>query len=161
MALSFSRTAYFLSLHQYEVQIDGHEEKVIAKLQYKVDHLETLLEHETLKQQVVDETLEEFVAQKETFEVTAYTHTAQPGVADINGTGDGITASGIPVREGLVAVDPRVIPLGSRVLVEGIGTLIAADTGGAIKGNRLDVFFESRTEAINFGRQYRWAIVLP
>ena len=87
------------------------------------------------------------------FEATAYTHVAVPGVADINGTGDGITASGLPVQEGIVAVDPRVIPLGSRVWVEGFGVLIAADTGGAIRGDRLDIFMSSRGDALRFGRQ--------
>lgn len=153
----FSWTAYLLSTHERPSQ----EEKVIVALQSKVDQLETRLKQETSKRQSAAEALENFKAQKETFEVTAYTHTAQPGVPDINGTGTGITASGIPVREGLIAVDPRVIPLGSKVLVEGLGTFLAADTGGAIRGNRLDIFFESRTKALRFGRQSRWAIILP
>lgn len=101
------------------------------------------------------------IQQAEMFIVTAYTHTARPGVADINGTGDGITASGLRVRKGLVAVDPRVIPLGTKVKVEGIGILLAADTGGAIKGNRLDIFLESHAEAIAFGRQKRRVTILP
>ncbi|MBC2581104.1 3D domain-containing protein [Clostridium sp. DJ247] len=72
-------------------------------------------------------------------------------------SGDGITASGTATRRdssgySTIAVDPRVIPLGSKVYVEGYGYAIAADTGGAIKGNIIDVFFQSDSEARNWGR---------
>jgi uncharacterized protein YabE (DUF348 family)/3D (Asp-Asp-Asp) domain-containing protein len=53
----------------------------------------------------------------------------------------GITASGIPVTRGVVAVDPRVIPLGSRLFIPGYGFAVAADTGGGIVGNMLDLGF--------------------
>lgn len=53
----------------------------------------------------------------------------------------------------IVAVDPTVIPLGSVVEIEGIGKAIALDTGGAIKGSRIDLFMSSPSEAIKFGRQ--------
>ena len=67
-------------------------------------------------------------------------------------SGDGITASGAGTKRdaggySTIAVDPRVIPLGSRVYVEGYGYAIAEDTGGAIKGNIIDVFFPSTSEA--------------
>jgi 3D (Asp-Asp-Asp) domain-containing protein len=62
------------------------------------------------------------------------------------------TADGIhQVEKGVVAVDPRVIPLGTRLYVEGYGYAIAADTGGAIKGNRIDLAFNTYEEAIQFG----------
>ena len=63
------------------------------------------------------------------------------------------------VRYGVVAVDPRVIPLGSRLYIEAengtwiYGTAVAADTGGAIKGNKIDLYVESYSDAINFGRR--------
>lgn len=75
-------------------------------------------------------------------------------------SGGGVTATGtVPVRDpngiSTVAVDPRVIPLGSLVYVEGYGRAIAADTGGAIKGNIIDVYVNSNEEAINdWGRKY-------
>ena len=65
----------------------------------------------------------------------------------------GITAIGLPARYGVVAVDPRVIRLGSRLFIEGYGAAIAADTGGAIHGNRIDLCMDSLRSAINFGRQ--------
>jgi len=81
----------------------------------------------------------------EYMEATAYTPT--------DGSWHGITASGIPARRGIVAVDPRVIPLGSRVYVDGYGLALAADTGGDIIGNRIDVCVESSGEAWRYGRQ--------
>lgn len=65
----------------------------------------------------------------------------------------GLTASGIPARRGVVSVDPRVIPLGTRVYVMGYGPALAADTGGAIKGARIDLCIEDYNEAIRFGRR--------
>lgn len=76
-----------------------------------------------------------------------------------NGGYSGLTALGTSLRPGVVAVDPRVIPLGSRVYIEypdgtpyGYGT--AEDTGGAIKGKKLDIFIgSSKSAASNFGRR--------
>lgn len=66
-----------------------------------------------------------------------------------------ITKSGKRVRYGLVAVDPKVIPLGSKLYVEGYGYAIAADTGRLIKGNRIDLFFfDSLKNLKSFGRRY-------
>ncbi len=67
--------------------------------------------------------------------------------------GDGITAIGLRVRHGIVAVDPRVIPLGTRLYIPGYGEALAADTGGAIKGNKIDLAFESLAECYRFGRR--------
>ncbi len=52
----------------------------------------------------------------------------------------GMTASGAPVGSGTVAVDPSVVLLGSHIYVEGAGQRIALDTGGAVKGRRLDIW---------------------
>ncbi|CUH96172.1 hypothetical protein P22_2260 [Propionispora sp. 2/2-37] len=63
------------------------------------------------------------------------------------------TARGNLLRRGLVAVDPNVIPLGTRLYIPGYGYAIADDTGGAIRGNVIDLAFDSHAEAIQFGRQ--------
>lgn len=63
----------------------------------------------------------------------------------------GTTATGIPVARGVVAVDPRVIPLGTRLFVPGYGEAIAADTGRDIKGNIIDVWMPSLQEARAWG----------
>ncbi|MEE6453163.1 LysM peptidoglycan-binding domain-containing protein [Gottfriedia acidiceleris] len=84
-----------------------------------------------------------------TMEASAYT-------ASCNGC-TGITATGINLKENpntkVISVDPSVIPLGSKVNVEGYGVAIAGDTGGAIKGKRIDVFIPNKQDAINFGRK--------
>lgn len=74
-------------------------------------------------------------------EATAYTHTGNK------------TATGATPRVGLVAVDPKVIPLGTRLFIEGYGYAVAADTGGVIKGNKIDVFLNTRSEALQWGRR--------
>ena len=63
------------------------------------------------------------------------------------------TRLGTPLRYGVVAVDPKVIPLGTKLYIEGYGYAVAEDTGGAIKGNRIDLCFTSRAQADNFGRR--------
>lgn len=69
----------------------------------------------------------------------------------------GRTATGINLRKypnkKVIAVDPLVIPLGSKVHVQGYGTAIAGDTGGAIRGKRIDVFKKSKKAALNWGRR--------
>ena len=71
----------------------------------------------------------------------------------INGAGHSYTARGNILRRGIIAVDPRVIPLGTRVYIPGYGEAVADDIGGAIKGNIIDIAFDTYNEAINFGRQ--------
>lgn len=69
----------------------------------------------------------------------------------------GITATGINLKNNpgakVIAVDPSVIPLGSKVFVEGYGYAVAGDTGGAIKGNKIDVFIPSRDAALKWGNK--------
>ncbi len=73
------------------------------------------------------------------------------GGNDING--DGITAIGLRARKGIVAVDPKVIPLGTRLYIPGYGEALAADTGGWIKGSRIDLCFEDLLECYWYGRR--------
>ena len=68
-------------------------------------------------------------------------------------TGKGVTASGRPSSREVVSVDPRVVPLGTRLVIEGVGPRVAADTGGAIKGRRLDIWEPSAAACTRFGRK--------
>lgn len=85
-----------------------------------------------------------------TFSVTAYTHYRNPR-GGLNATATGT----LPKVGRTVAVDPRVIPLGSRIYIPGIGERIAEDTGGKIKGKKLDLFLPSVKACLQFGvRKY-------
>ena len=77
----------------------------------------------------------------------------------ICGDGDGLTATGIPVSPGIVAVDPEVIPYGTTVVIDGVEYL-AADCGGGIKGDRIDIAVPTHQEALKLGVQYKevWMI---
>jgi len=85
-------------------------------------------------------------------EATAYLPT--------DGDGACITATGIPATYGVVAVDPAIIPLGSRVYIPGYGEALAADTGGAIYGYRIDLCMEDYYQAMDFGRRNVTVFVL-
>ena len=63
------------------------------------------------------------------------------------------TASGTPVRRGVIAVDPSFIALGTRVYIPGYGEAVAEDVGWGIQGNQIDIAFDSHEEAMAFGRQ--------
>ena len=65
----------------------------------------------------------------------------------------GRTATGIPTAPGVAAVDPSVIPLGTRMTIPGYGEAIAADTGGAVHGNVIDLWFASTAQAMQWGRR--------
>ncbi|NLM14160.1 MAG: DUF348 domain-containing protein [Epulopiscium sp.] len=72
----------------------------------------------------------------------------------------GITYTGTRAKVGTAAVDPRVIPLGTKLYIEGYGYAVAEDIGGAIKGNKIDLYFNTQKEAANFGRQQRKVYIL-
>jgi 3D (Asp-Asp-Asp) domain-containing protein len=84
-----------------------------------------------------------------TVEATAYTAECEGCI--------GITKTGVDLNANpdakVIAVDPSVIPLGSKVYVEGYGYATAEDTGGAIKGNRIDVFVPEQNDALQWGRK--------
>jgi 3D (Asp-Asp-Asp) domain-containing protein/septal ring factor EnvC (AmiA/AmiB activator) len=65
----------------------------------------------------------------------------------------GRTATGLPTAPGVVAVDPAVIPLGTRMTIPGYGEAIAADIGGAVRGNTIDLWFSSHAQAMAWGRR--------
>ena len=90
-----------------------------------------------------------------TANVSAYT-----AAYDETGSGDGITASGTGVRAGVTLACPPEYPFGTKVKFEGVGTFVCEDRGGAIKGNRFDIYVKTKKEAFAFGRRHLKAQVI-
>lgn len=90
---------------------------------------------------------------------TAYTAGYESTRKRPGDAGYGRTATGAIAQRGVVAVDPKVIPLGTKLFIESTdgfpsyGYAVAADTGGAIKGNKIDLFYENLSDAKSFGRR--------
>ena len=116
------------------------------------EHVEIVVQLEIPRPVNERERLEQMASRGEirtlVMETTAYTH-----------TGDA-TASGVMPYVGGIAVDPKVIPLGSEVYVEGYGLATAIDTGGAIKGHIIDLFMESESSCIAYGRQMKKVYII-
>jgi 3D (Asp-Asp-Asp) domain-containing protein len=81
---------------------------------------------------------------------------AAPGTLTVTATGyslAGQTSTGLPVGRGVVAVDPTVIPLGTRISIPGYGEAVAADTGSGVQGNAIDIWFPTMADAFAWGRR--------
>ncbi|MBP2242573.1 uncharacterized protein YabE (DUF348 family) [Cytobacillus eiseniae] len=136
---------------EYEVTLENGKEvsrKLISEKQVKEKTDKVVAVGTKVVKQVVSRSNES--GGKEVYvSSTAYT-------ASCNGC-SGKTATGINLKANpnvkVIAVDPRVIPLGTKVYVEGYGYAVAADTGSAIKGNKIDVFFATKAEAYRWGRK--------
>ncbi len=140
--------ADFAQLNEYVSNIDT--DKITADVALPNAEVETVsVENSGIEEQMTPLYYDDYgygdYAAVMTMEATAYLPT--------DGDGYGITATGIPATYGVAAVDPYVIPLGSRLYIPGYGEAIAADTGGAIIGNRIDLCMESYDECMNFGRR--------
>lgn len=93
-------------------------------------------------------------------ECTAYTAGYESTGKSPGDVGYGITSSGKKVRQGYVAADIRILPYGTLIYIDGMGVYEVQDTGSAIKGCRIDIYYDNLTDALNFGRQKRNIIVL-
>ncbi|PGY94320.1 cell wall-binding protein EntB [Bacillus cereus] len=135
-----------------EIAKAKEEEKAKAKEEEKAREIVKAKEEERAK----EASKNNIQSAKRELTVVATAYTADPSE---NGTYGGrvLTAMGHDLTANpnmrIIAVDPKVIPLGSKVWVEGYGEAIAGDTGSAIKGNRIDVLMGSKSKAMNWGRQ--------
>ena len=91
----------------------------------------------------------------ETYIITAYCHCAK-----CCGKTDGITASGVKAVEGVTVATDSSIPFGTKVYIDGVGERIVQDRGSAIKGKKIDLYFENHQSALNFGRQTKQVIIM-
>lgn len=118
--------------------VDGSTEETVGE--------NTEVEEETTEE--IEESVDNVIGLGN-FKLTAYCACAR-----CCGKSDGITATGTVATQGrTIAVDPSVIPYGTEVIING-NTYIAEDCGGAIKYNKIDIFFDSHQEALDFGVQY-------
>ena len=76
------------------------------------------------------------------------------------GKSDGITASGDKATEGVTVAMDKSMPFGTKIYIDGVGERIVQDRGGAIKGNRIDLYFDSHQDALNFGRQTKQVTII-
>jgi 3D (Asp-Asp-Asp) domain-containing protein len=90
----------------------------------------------------------------------SYVITAYCACVQCCGKTDGITASGVEAVDGVTVAMDKSIPFGTKIYIDGVGERIVQDRGGAIKGNRIDLYFESHQEALNFGRQTKRVTIL-
>ena len=88
------------------------------------------------------------------FEITGYCNDEKCTGKSFGDKGYGITKSGEVTKWGTVAVDSKVIPLGTKLKISGFRTIFTAtDIGGAIKKNKIDIWFPAHQDALNWGRQ--------
>ena len=141
IAIHYRNKYMELAATNYELNV------AIDKLESEKDDLITQLNNSTNKNSEVSNGIQNLGQ----FKITAYC-----GCTKCCGKwADGITASGTTAQAGrTLAVDPNLIPLGSSVIIDG-HTYIAEDTGGAIKGNKIDMFFNTHSEALSWGVKYK------
>ena len=89
-----------------------------------------------------------------------YTITAYCPCVKCCGKTNGITASGEKATEGVTVAMDKSMPFGTKIYIDGVGERIVQDRGGAIKGNRIDLYFDSHQEALNFGRQIKEVTIM-
>ena len=151
-------SACISSLLTYKVVVNKHEKEVITRLSTTVSRTNTSQQNKINELTAHIEALRQ-VTEKysvDTFQVTAYS--PYDNVSGMENDGNpNKTATGTKPRPGTIAVDPEVIPYGSKIIiVYEDGTVehgIAEDCGGLIKGNVIDVFRQTYKEAIEHGRR--------
>ncbi len=131
--------AYAIILKNIPYNYDGY---IPAKTPEEIKN-EKILAKWSKKQETVN-----FPKGKFTVNASAYT-----AAVDETGTGDGITASGIKVKENRTLACPPQYPFGTKIKIGGYGTYSCEDRGGAIKGNHFDIYMKTKKQAFAFGRR--------
>jgi len=124
-------------------QVQSKFEKEYNYLRYELDLLKQRADSLERWQAELRDWIDQWVVGE--FDATAYTLDC--------GNGDGYTATMTIPRKGVIAVDPKVIPLGTEVYIDGLGWYRAEDTGGLIKGKRIDIYMDDIESALEWGRR--------
>lgn len=159
ISFMFALAIMFVVLINQRIDINNVEETSAAAptTSNEIEYIQTKQEPKVIPAEQISKVKETAVVEEiiehepfEEFEATAYC--ACPKCC--GKWADGITASGTKATsKRTIAVDTSIIPLGSEVEIEGLGTYIAEDTGSAIKGKIIDFYFDTHEEALRFGRQ--------
>lgn len=161
LALSLTMMVHFHTdaqrRHELEAQFENEINQVKFEMQAYIDRLEERikeLENQTPQETAFSADLShekiEGIISLGSFKITAYC----PCTACC-GKSDGITSTGVKATANrTIAVDPKIIPYGSIVKIGG-AEYVAEDCGGAIKGNRIDIYFDTHAEALEFGIQHK------
>lgn len=156
----FSLVALIVSLFYLQPQVEAVTTSISADLSNSQQVILEQQQQEQDKKSVTKSTVTENESQttnNKTEEKTA--NSTSKNVGGFSATAyclRGRTASGGSVRKGIVAADPRVLPLGTRIYVNAggySGNYVVADTGGAVKGRKLDIWVPNCSEAMRFGRR--------
>lgn len=135
--------------------VDARSSKTLLQMEYEDYQYSTMVHQSHLAEALAEATAPQTIIVEGREHLGEFTITYYDACKKCCGKTDGITASGAVVREGVtVAVDPTVIPLGTYIYIEGIGYRVAQDVGGAIKGNKIDVYVNSHSEALELGVDY-------
>ncbi|GIW65553.1 MAG: hypothetical protein KatS3mg094_072 [Candidatus Parcubacteria bacterium] len=156
----FLKKSFFMTLAVLFGLKTIKDNKEISNLRQEIEEKEKELKEKQLMYEKVKKDLEEIIENSQknieylkTLEVVATAYTSGPeSTGKMPGRKDyGITYSGLPALKGTVAVDPEIIPLGTVLEIPDYGYAIALDTGSAVKGNKIDVYFDNVDEAIKWG----------
>ena len=123
---------------------------------YKIESFLPFLKSAKLSEKVIVTEIKEVEKKVNWYYFVASGYSANDPV---QGT-DNMTATGKEAGVGIIAVDPDVIPLGTKVEIKNMGFFTAEDTGGKIKGNRIDICFDSKKEAQEFGKKGVWVQII-
>lgn len=129
-------------------QVDSVGEGVVAQKEEKTE--DELKKEEILAKWKLKQADKWVKLPSQPFKINASAYTAS---ADECGNDKGITASGLKVAVGRTIACPPTFPFGAKLEIEGYGVYVCEDRGGAIKGNHIDIYMETKKEAFAFGRQ--------
>lgn len=140
------------SLEQGETRVDTEGVKGKDKVTYEITYIDGVeSERKEISRETVTAAVDKVILNGTKISFNGKSYSRKLVVKAYSYTGGGRTAMGTRARVGEIAVDPKVIPLGSRVYIEGVGARIAEDTGGNIKGNTIDIYMNTVAECRRWG----------
>ena len=140
------------SLEQGKTKVETEGSKGKDKVTYEITYIDGVeSERKEISRETVTAAVDKVILNGTKISFNGKSYSRKLVVKAYSYTGGGRTAMGTRARVGEIAVDPKVIPLGSRVYIEGVGARIAEDTGGNIKGNTIDIYMNTVAECRRWG----------